>query len=373
MTIGRALATARAKLQQRFSNRPNVIQTRSGAAPLSIRSTQSHWIVGRDLCMYRCEDFGRVPQAKRRAALALKLPIWSPFQNTGHHCVWAGGLAMAWIWNADEIEAGREEDGAAMRNADIRVLPETVFLPKQADGLHLQSCREGFDLQYWADGVLHDSYWLAERPSAAAVGWFLDRQEVAPAPAAAAHRQAAASAGHDDGAMAAHPVHLDAVPWRGASTPVEWLETNERKLVAGCLLALALVLTWQQARFLMMQSLEAAASNALTTMQEDVTPMLQARNEWLDLQRRNQALGDILLEPSQAYIMGLVDQAVPSDSARFQTWRYQQRQLLFVVEDADLNPIEYIRSLEAQPLFGQVATQPTRSPNRFEITLRVEP
>ena len=37
--------------------------------------------------MYQCEDFGSVPRNKRRSALELKLPVWSPFVRTGHHCV----------------------------------------------------------------------------------------------------------------------------------------------------------------------------------------------------------------------------------------------------------------------------------------------
>ena len=93
-------------LRRAFSAKSNVIQTRAGAAVLPAVAARSHWIVGRALCMYRREDFSAVPRSKRRAALELKLPVWSPFERTGHHCVWAGGSAMVWFWDEDEIGPG---------------------------------------------------------------------------------------------------------------------------------------------------------------------------------------------------------------------------------------------------------------------------
>ena len=104
MTTSRAMS-AFSRLRRRFSNKPNVIQTRQGAQRLPFRSYHPHWIVGRGLCMYRSEDFGNVPRNKRRAALNLKLPLWSPFASTGHHCVWEDGRAMVWFWDADAVPA----------------------------------------------------------------------------------------------------------------------------------------------------------------------------------------------------------------------------------------------------------------------------
>ena len=86
---------------------------------LAGRSLHSHWIVGRDLCMYRREDFANVPRGKRRSALALKLPVWSPFERTGHYCVWAGSSAMVWFWDEDKVGAG----------SDVSDVPEVPAAP----------------------------------------------------------------------------------------------------------------------------------------------------------------------------------------------------------------------------------------------------
>lgn len=348
----------RSKLRRAFSNKPNVVQTRAGAFPVAVKSMHAHWIVGRGLCMYRCEDFRNVPRARRPGALALKLPVWSPFEHTGHHAVWAGPVAMVWLWNQAEVEALRQGQPAA----DVRVLPETVFFKPPADGLHVRECAEGHDLQHWQGGVLRDAYWLAEPPAAQTLAWFVERQPRDPdLPPPDLPTSDAAPL----------PWHVEDEPWAGRETPAQWLQARERAVVATGLLALLLPLAWQEARIWKMHGLAQATAAEMARMQDDIDPMLGAREEWLRLRERNQALAAVLAEPSQAYVMSLVDEAIPNADASFHTWRYQQRELLFVVEDANLDPVEYTRALQALPLFDQVRMQPQRRAGQFEITLAV--
>ena len=355
------------KLRQLFSNKRNVIQTRSDTVELPARSLHPHWIVGRDLCMYRREDFANVPRSKRRSALALKLPVWSPFERTGHHCVWSGSSAMVWFWDEDKVGAGPDApDGSGPKRsaagangaARVRVRPETVFYARKPDGLHLQACREGFELQYWRSDVLADTFWFPDRPDERNLRWFLDRQG---ADAHAAPLSPPAAAGAE----------IAPEPWSVSLTPGEWLEANERTLVATCFLTLLLAVVWQEARFWKIHHLKDTVAAELARMQDELDPLLEARNELLRLGRTNRALSEILKEPSQARLMGLVDRAIPSAQARFREWRYQQRELKVIVEDPDLDPITYVRSLEAEPLFDQVRAEPARGDNRIEITLRV--
>ena len=356
------------KLRRLFSGKRNVIQTGDGAARLSAKSLHPHWIVGRDLCMYRRGDFASVPRSKRRSALALKLPVWSPFERTGHYCAWSGGSAMVWLWDEDRVSADREPPGGARESgrpitgrhhaSRVRVLPETVFYPRRDEGLYVQPCRKGFELQSWRSGVLEDAFWLPERPDAGQLRWFLDRL------GAQAHEEPVKAPVAARGTLAPEP-------WPVPLAPGEWLEANERPLVATCLLVLVLAVVWQEARFWKIRHIKETVAEELARMQGELDPLLTARNELLRLHRTNRALSAILREPSQARLMGLVDRAIPSAEARFQEWRYQRRELKVIVEDPDLDPITYVRSLEAEPLFDQVRAEPAPGDHRIEITLRV--
>ena len=314
--------------------------------------------------MYHCEGFGSVPRNKRRSALELKLPVWSPFVRTGHHCVWSGGSAMVWYWDEDKVAAAREASvfglAGAKRAARIQVLPETVFHPRKPDGVHLQPCHEGFELQHWRADLLVDSLWYPERPREAQVARFLGRRRGEAAVAAPRLVPEAPDSGKAP------------QPWATSLTPREWVEANERNLVAACLLVLALAVVWQEARYWKIRHFEEAAAAELARMQDRLGPLLEARNELLRLRRTNRGLVTLLNEPSQARLMALVDRALPSAEAEFREWRYQQGELTVVVEDSDPDPIAYVRALEAEPLFDQVRAEPARGgEGRLEITLRV--
>ena len=358
------------RLRRRFSNKPNVIQTRQGTERLPFKSFHSHWIVGRGLSMYRSEDFTNVPRNRRRAALDLKLPLWSPFARTGHHCVWEGGRAMVWFWDADAVPADSPTPDAfpdpASPATPPRILPETVFLPRGSDGVLLQPCREGFELQQWRDGVLQRDYWFRQRPDQARIErvlaqWGTDAEAPRPLPSSPTHLGQASATDliHD--------------PWSSSLAPREWLEANERPLAATVLLILVLTATWHEARYWQTRHLQQSAEEEFAVLQQDLDPILSARNELLALRSRNLALAEILREPSQAYLMGLVDGIIPDPDARFRQWSYQQRELSVVIEDESPDPIAYVRSLEAHPMFDQVVVEQGRRENEIRLTLRVRP
>ena len=116
-----------------------------------------------------------------------------------------------------------------------------------------------------------------------------------------------------------------------------------------------------------------AAAAELTRLETELGPLLAERAEFLSLRQLNEGLAAYLAEPSQAYLMSVVDGAIPNADAAFKQWSYQQRELTVVVEDPNLDPIAYIESLEAEPLFNEVRTELARDANRLEITLEVQP
>ena len=341
-------------LRRRFSRRPNFIQGRRDATRLPRPSLSAHWILGRGLCMYRCENFDHVPRARREAAVRLQVPGWSPFERTEHYAVWAGGDAMVWYWDADAVDREAMRAQFAEAGADparCLVLPETVFRPRQANGLCLQRCAEGFEIQYWRDSLLLSAVWSLERPSAQRVVLFAERQGAA--------------------AEAVEVDELLAEPWAAQMSPREWLVANELRVAAGLALVLSTLLIGQAGRHWKLVLAGQGADRDFAAIQEEVAPFMAARNEQRRLSGINDRLDDLLREPSQAYLMGLIDQALPNLEARFAAWHYQQGELKVVVEDAAVDPVQYVRLIEELPVLTDVRVEQARGRNRIELTMQV--
>lgn len=336
-------------MRRRFSNQPNVIETADGVAQLPLRSPRRRWIVGRDLCLYRCEDFDNVPRSRRRAALELNIPVWSPFARTGHHCVWAGAAAMVWMWDAEQV--GRSEEARAHT---AQWLPETVLHPKKADGAHLQACQRGFELQHWRGGVLRASYWQPEQADQATWDWFAGRVD---APA-------------EQTAPTAHQAQFAPAPWATPVTPGDWLRARERSLVAGGFALFAVVACWQEARIWTLAAHTAAAAEAVQQRQDELDPLLRARNEVRSLRIRNGALATLFSAPSQPELMVLVDQSVP-EGAAFWQWRYQTGDLALVLTGEQLDPVACVKGLSR--VFDEVTLPGRQQPGRVDIALKVRP
>ena len=343
-------------LRRRFSRSPNLLQNRSGVALLPFHSLRPHWILGRGLCLYRCESFAHVPRPKREAALALQASSWSPFERTGHFSVWSGGTAMVWYWDADalDMESGSQllaETG--LDPSQCLVLPETLFRPRQKDGIHLQQCQEGFEIQCWRDGLLEDAFWSLQPPTEQRLAWFADRQGLA------------------DAGVPPLVDELLSEPWSADTTPREWLLRNELRLAAAVAMVLTTVLVWQEARQWKYGLAEGAFNESFSLIQDEVAPFMAARDGHRRFNRVNERLNELLLAPSQAYLMGVVDRTTPNPEAKFTLWRYQEGELQVVVEDAEASPVEYVRLLEEQPIFADVRVEQARGENRLQLSMRV--
>ena len=353
-------------LRRLFSNQPNVIQTADGVCLLAANALHKHWIVGRGLCMYRCERFANVPRNRRRAALELSLPLWSPFPRTGHHCVWADDVAMVWFWDASQLQPSHQEHedegvtdaGVADFFADagdrIRVYPETVFHPKKADGFHLQTCQHGFEMQYWRDTVLRSSFWLPERPDQQRIDWFLTSVGEAASPA--------------DLAATALPAAFAAEPWATPETPQDWLLRNERRLALAALTTVLVVAAWQEARIWRLEWSAAAAAEDSARRTAELGSTLATRDAVRSLRRRNVDMARILNIPSQARLMGLVHETLPDATAQFQEWGYNQGDLNVVLKGPDIDSVAYVQGLEQA--FDQVDLSQTQKPQHIEIGLK---
>ena len=362
MQLSHVIAAVRG-LRTRFARAGNAIQTRAGTEGVPFKTVHPHWIVGRSLCLYRSEDFANVPRNRRDAAVVHRLPVWSPFQRTGHHCVWSGSTAMVWFWDADVVDPrptllGLESDADLAR---VRTVPETVFYPRPephdgAGGFALQRCHEGFELQFWRSAVLVDSLWQADQPDPARIEWFLARRGLADTATASA-QPAPASAGE---------------PWASPITPRAWLLANERNLVIAGLALAAVVAGFQEARHWRLHLATGAAEAELARIDNELAPVLEARTELAALDRRLTRLARLLDTPSQAYVMAEVDRALPDPGTEFRAWRYQRGELVVVLGARGLDTVAAVAALQGESLFTGVEPGQAQQ-GGMEIRLRVAP
>jgi hypothetical protein len=303
--------------------------------------------MGRGQCLYRCEDFTIIPKAKRPAALSTQLKLWSPFGDTDYYCFWAEGWAMIWYWSkgSENLPEGNER---------WQVLPESVFHVRAENGFCLNSLYEGFELQYWNDGVLRHSMWQLESPEQYQIMRFLQGAGIREIP--------------DD--ISDESSALNEV-WESDLTPVELLINNERLIVALALVVLSCVFVWHEARITKTNYETRSIESKLVDMQDELLPLLSARKELQASRSRNQFFTNMINTPTQAHMMVLVSNKLPSEEAKYREWQYQKGELKFVIEDASLDPIVYVRALQSEPLFNEVRAEQARGKDRIQIILQV--
>lgn len=115
-------------------------------------------VIGRSVLRFRQFDLRSLPVSDQRAALRAQLAAWQPFPDAEYFIQWRAGLALVHACAAATLE-GLEPQQA--------YFPESSLHPAQQEGLRLVSALEGFEAQYWSEGLLRASRWWAEAPGPA--------------------------------------------------------------------------------------------------------------------------------------------------------------------------------------------------------------
>ncbi len=344
---------------RRFYNKPLVVQTGKGKATLVNHCfPNGQWLVGRALCLYRHHSFVHVPAEHRVAALENLLQVWSPFVDTGHFAIWRSGEAMVWLWDKNNIdfELCNELQLKSDTISTTAVAPESVFLPEKTEGLYVQACQAGYDLQFWQRGVLLGSQWHSSAPNETEQQLFLR------------------SFGHANSGLAAvEYVNISWLeqPWAKDFAWREWFDTNEWRMGGVAVAVLIVVLLWQEGRYWHATLKADQYSQRVQELSTSLEPLIAARSEIQKLQSWNKLLVSALARPHQVQLMNLVDAALPSGNARFKEWHYQQGSLDMVIEDETAVPVEYIKRLQDVSLFSSVRSEKGRDENTLKIIVEV--
>ncbi|TKS52808.1 hypothetical protein E4582_11245 [Luteimonas yindakuii] len=297
------------------------------------------WVVPRARCQYHRAEFSGLTPRRRQAAAALAARQHETAPTARSQVAWSGAVAHIWVWseNADE---------AAPPGAEFAWTPESLLRPAPAlDGVRLLRLVDGFEGQYWRDGVLRASRWWGEPPRADAWGRFLRGcglpagTDVAVPEDPGWARQPWASRGWR---LPASPARLERIAWQGVFGLLV--------LLAGWQLAAAL--TWAVAR--------ERLDSSLASLRAQATPLLEAR------ERAETARGTLegyrrLAEDglSDYALMADVATGLPDDG-QLRAWQRDRERLQVQVASAEADPRRFVSAYQSSDTLGETSATPGR-------------
>ncbi len=115
-------------------------------------------ILSRRLCSFKSKVIeGQEFTTRMASALVLETLAYSSFSKTGIYITCVNGMVNIWTWDISQIEK--------LTDLPVRhAVPETLFHTPM-HGFSVRACLEGYEGQFWENGVLRSSRWWAELPS----------------------------------------------------------------------------------------------------------------------------------------------------------------------------------------------------------------
>lgn len=338
------------------------IQSADKTQPPGKRYGAVQWVLARSLYRFQVFDLGAVPLKNRSQALQLELRQWTPFSNPGYYIGWSGNKALVWAWDAEK--AGASTAAAGLNPFRVLTLPETVLHTPLHSGACLVRCVEGFEGQLWRSGKLQHSRWWPQSPAAGE--WLTFQRDAGLAP---------------DEQLSAVPA-----PRSMALTDRAWVAASditgsdafmsERLAYAGMALALLLPTLWFSTQWYRLQTVTSELAEQKQTLQEQATPIAEARSQALEHQSRSVALAQLAPFPGQLSLLAKVAQTLPQDKSFIKDWDFQNGQLKFTLSSlSDISATNTINLLQQAGPFKDVKALPGRDSKNvtFQMTVMENP
>jgi len=317
---------------------------------LAGKTTANRIIVPRSLCCYRCFDLREVPPSNHRQALQLKISQWCPWREHSTNIVVHHRFAQVWSW---------QNQPAA--NKKFKHTVETRYFPMPgADGAQLQlvACGEGYEGQYWQQGVLKESHWWPRRPDQSA---WLNFQ-----------RSAGLTALSDLPTSA--PEKLPQ-PW-GKDYLIEenvLLVSLERYLWLGLPTVFFFLLGWQTSQIYLISQDISSQTQEREELSKKIEPILKIRG---GIQEDQQFLNQVVGLWQQARQLTVLDQVITQlpepATMKLVLWEYQPDQLRFTVRTSNPDPSLFVK-VYSELAWGQdVTAEPDPRGNEISVIIRMK-
>lgn len=359
---------------------PSLAHVHTSAGVQLAPPTSAQHVLARGLCRFRWIDCSALPVPEQAGFVQLQLASWQPFEEPGWALVLGPQGAMVWAWDAAALAQRCAAANVPAPNA--QPWPESALLPppEGGSGVRLLACVQGFEGQCWRDGALHASHWWPALPEAAQWHNFMRGAGLPPqvlpspqpVPALAGAASAAADVADTDATAARAATWLaQAQPWAQVYSPAS-LQAKAQLRWQALALALLLPLLWAtvyegHALWRLNQHSQAVQAQR-QQLQDDIGPLLQAREQALANQGQLQWLHQRIAQPTALQVLRHVAQVLASNPALAETvvrelqWTANSQQLRLVLQmPAGVPRVAYVQALEGGGWLHDVRELPAES------------
>lgn len=326
------------------------------------------WVIGRSQCLYRVFDLEGTPSARRKDALDILIRRWSPFDQTGHHVVWEQSVAMAWIWDASTTNEHLSNLGIHA----LEVLPESVFQPRQKEGVYgWESIDGGICYQLWKEEKLLAEKWFSSPPTPN--NWLIFIRGLN-LPIRLTTPLFLSTASVSETYPEITHTELLLRPWGSRNQkflPLLKEMQLEQWLVKGGAAFAGLIIVWQIAAILSLLYAEHEVEQRLSSYSDEVSSVLEARDEALTKSRRANELLKLLDFPSQAALMATLAPIVNKQKAEIKEWTYNLDKLEIVVEGERLQTLDLTKAFESLSFIHTVTLDKANKENQHKFIMNL--
>lgn len=303
-------------------------------------------IIPRKYLFYQCMDFESVPRALRANLLVQRVRQLSPFNNPASWQVTEGNAAQVWFWDAERVIRMHDEQDLPT----LSVVPEIMLYPPLDNGLRVQPCIEGWELQYWSTKLLRHSRWFANKPDTRDQADFV--------------RVCGAA---ENEAWFEGETTLLTKPWNEKAF---WSKENLQSEAVAPRLVLGVFLVWfclQLGLSLGVQIKKAFLSASVASKSERLADVVKQRDGAVQQQEFNQAVSALIERPSQLHLLAQVRTCLSSFNFMILDWQYQRGQIVLLLQQDNLDTRALIEACNKNPAFSDVRAEPGITPNQTRL------
>jgi hypothetical protein len=303
-------------------------------------------IIPRKYLFYQCMDFEAVPRALHANLLLQRVRQLSPFNAPASWQVTEANTTQVWFWDAERVARMHHEQDLPT----LSVVPETMLYPPLDNGLRVQPCLEGWELQCWSAKFLRHSRWFATKPD------MRDQADFVRVCGAA-----------KDDVWVDGETTLLSKPWNEKAFWSKEHLLDEKvapRLVFGVFIAWLFL---QIGLGLGVWVKESYLSASVTAKNNRLVDLVRQRDGAMAQQEFNQAVSNLVQSPSQLQLLAEARSCLSAFNFMILDWQYQHGQLSLLLQQENLDNRALIEACNKSPLFSDIRAEPGAAPNQTRL------